>query len=427
MAGVPIGFHQGCTRISPVPDDSVLFLSHHWPFPPDSGGRLRTYYTLKALAGEFRVCLVSVRAEQRSPPSEADDPHNILDDLDRIESVNGVGSSFSGRTWRPHVLSLLTGRPYTVFLYDWGRLRSVTASVAAETDFDMVHVDTYHFFPMLRTLPDAPVACTYHDVHSEILRRRSAVESNPLKGWYAALQAQRIEGIESRCPDLSDLTIVVSERDRDLVQQRAPGARVDVVPNGLPLRRYEEHGRGSGEGIVFVGSAEWYPNRDAVRFFVDEILPEIRSAVPDVLLTWVGAVSGPIRREFGSVEGVALTGRVDDVRPYVGRAACVVVPLRAGSGTRLKILEAWAHRKAVVSTSIGCEGLQAEDGENLLVRDEPRAFAAAVTEVLTDSDLRRSLGERGYATMERLYDWDDIGRRLVSIYDALMRDGVTDR
>jgi glycosyltransferase involved in cell wall biosynthesis len=172
--------------------------------------------------------------------------------------------------------------------------------------------------------------------------------------------------------------------------------------------------------LVFVGGYSWYPNRDAMAYFGKTILPLVRRRYPDLSVTWVGRAPDAVKRDFENLYGIRLTGYVDDVRPVVSGAACYVVPLRVGGGTRLKILDAWAMGKAVVSTSIGCEGLDARDGENILIRDTPESFAEAVDAVLKDDDLRTRLERNARATAESVYDWSVIGGPMLREYLHLL-------
>src|SRR5438105_2157518 len=191
-----------------------------------------------------------------------------------------------------------------------------------------------------------------------------------------------------------------------------------VVPNGVDIEAFRPTA-GREEGLVFVGELTWFPNRDALQFFTDEILPRVRALNGETPARWVGRASEEDRRQYRDGWGIELTGYVADVRPYVRDAACFVVPLRVGGGTRLKILDAWAMGKAVVSTSVGCEGLAAEDGRNILIRDDPAEFARAVCDVLRDQSLRARLGAAARQTVEQHYSWERIGGPMLQLYDAL--------
>ncbi len=205
--------------------------------------------------------------------------------------------------------------------------------------------------------------------------------------------------------------MAVSGEDRRRFGRLAPGAPFAVVPNGVDTHTFRPASVPQA-GVVFVGGYSWYPNRDALAHFAEDVLPLLRAQVPGVQVRWVGRAPDEVRREYRERHGMELTGYVEDIRPSVHQAACYVVPLRVGGGTRLKILDAWAMGKAVVSTSVGCEGLDARDGENILVRDDPAEFAAAVRRVLEDDALRARLGEAARRTAEEVYEWEVIGRSM---------------
>jgi glycosyltransferase involved in cell wall biosynthesis len=162
--------------------------------------------------------------------------------------------------------------------------------------------------------------------------------------------------------------------------------------------------------MVFCGSMDWHPNEDAVVYFAEAILPRIRAEVPEATLTVVGRNPSDRLRQVASQAGIVVTGTVEDVRPAVGEAAVYVVPLRAGGGTRLKIFEALSMSKAVVSTTVGAEGLGLESGRHFVAADEPPQFAREVVGLLRDPERRRRLGEAGRQLMEARYSWDMVAR-----------------
>jgi len=199
-----------------------------------------------------------------------------------------------------------------------------------------------------------------------------------------------------------------------------PRAHVAVVPNGVDVDTFRPL-MGAGAGVAFVGGTNTFPNRDALDFFCGEILPRLRAAGVQGPMQWIGSASADEQRLYFERYRMNLTGYIDDVRPLMAAAACHVVPLRTGGGTRLKILNAWAMGKAVVSTSVGCEGLAAVDGDNILIRDHPGEFADAVLRVLDNPQLQHDLGARGRATAERLYSWEAIGQPMLDTYLAIAR------
>jgi glycosyltransferase involved in cell wall biosynthesis len=168
--------------------------------------------------------------------------------------------------------------------------------------------------------------------------------------------------------------------------------------------------------MAFVGGTSPAPNLDALDYYCGQILPHLRTAGAPPRTRWIGRASPEQQERYRLRHGIELTGYVDDVRPLMRDAECHIVPLRIGGGTRLKILNAWAMGKAVVSTSCGCEGLAAADGHNILIRDDPGSFARAVLDVLADRGLRQRLGAAGRMTVERLYSWDAIAPSMIDAY-----------
>ncbi|HSM60537.1 MAG TPA: glycosyltransferase family 4 protein, partial [Longimicrobiales bacterium] len=272
------------------------------------------------------------------------------------------------------------------------------------------------YLPGLRPLP---VVCGHHNVESALLARRAEAEPSRVRRAYLRLQSRLQETEERTAAPSVALNLVCSEEDRAELSRIAPGARIAVVSNGVDTGQFQP-ATGGSEGIVFVGGVSWLPNADGMRWFMEKVLPLVRRELPDVPVTWVGRASDENAAQYRERHGVTLTGYVEDIRPYVARAACFVAPIRVGGGTRLKVLDAWAMGKAVVSTSVGCEGLDARDGENILVRNDPGDFAAAVVRVLRDAGMRRALGSAARETAVALYDWGVIGHGMIEEYRRVL-------
>jgi glycosyltransferase involved in cell wall biosynthesis len=239
-----------------------------------------------------------------------------------------------------------------------------------------------------------------------------------------------MRAIERRWCGAIAVNVAVSDRDRARIEAIAPGARVTVVPNGVDTSEFEpalNDAVGAGRGLAFVGGTQPSPNLDALEYFCREIQPHLRALAGHVPVRWIGRASPEQQRHYRDRYGVELSGYVDDVRPLMQSAACHIVPLRVGGGTRLKILNAWAMGKPVVTTSIGCEGLAAVDGENALVRDEPRAFAEAIAALLGSETMRARLGQQGRETVRRRYDWDAVGAEMLDTYLSIATSAGRDR
>jgi glycosyltransferase involved in cell wall biosynthesis len=398
----------------------LLFLGQTLPYPPDSGTAIRSYNVLRLLARDYDVTALCFYRRATTPdlPGSLAALRTIASDVElfRIEQEYS-----RARMLADHGRSVLTGRAYTAFAYRSAAFRHALLSRLARERFAIAHVDSLDLGDYLPLIADVPVVAGHHNVESALLRRRAENESSVMRRGYLELQARLTEREERRWCPLAAVNLAVSDADRADFQRLVPGARFEVIPNGVDVEAFVPSVGGAKDGIVFVGGMSWFPNADALEFFDEEILPLVRARDEHVKVTWVGRAKPDVIARYAT-RGVELTGHVDDIRPYVGGAACNGVPLRIGGGTRLKILDAWAMGKAVVSTSVGCEGLDAVDGQNILIRDDPAAFAAAVTMVLRDSGLRASLERNARATAEQKYSWNVIGETMRRVYaDVLTR------
>jgi len=280
-------------------------------------------------------------------------------------------------------------------------------------------MDLYRWLP---SLPAVKTSCTHHSIESELLRLRARRIPNRAVRAYVMHQANLMERVERRLCARFDVNIMTSETDAERLRALAPGSRTSAVPNGVNVDYFQPtplHQVVPGR-VTFLGPTYMFPNRDAVQFFLADAWDLVRARCPESTLHLIGKSSPADKNRFQSRPGVMSQGYVPDIRPHFAEAACAVVPIRVGGGTRLKILDAWAMGKAVVSTSIGCEGLKTVDGRNILIRDDPVEFAEAVIKVLSDGELRERLGREGRATVEQTYAWPVIGRQLNSLYGGLL-------
>jgi glycosyltransferase involved in cell wall biosynthesis len=399
---------------------SLLFLCQTLPFPPDGGVSVRTYNVLRLLAREFTItALCFYRRAERSSPEAVSQSVRGLSRFAHVEAFPIPQEHSRVRLLADHSQSLVRLEAYTRWTYESREYRARIASHLAAGQVNLVHMDSLDLAGYLPLLAGVPVVCTHHNVESLLLRRRALAERTPWRRAYLRLQSAWVEKLERYWCGRVALNIAVSEPDRQKFVRIAPRARFSIIPNGVDVDAIRPM-PGPQEGVVFVGGSGWFPNRDALEYFSKEILPLVRAGGTNPVVRWVGRSSESDRQYYARHDRIDLTGYVEDVRPIIAGAACYVVPLRVGGGTRLKILEAWAMGKAVVSTSIGCEGLEATDGENILVRDTPVEFAKAVRDVMLDSALRERLGQAARTTAERRYGWSAIGAELNRLYLPLV-------
>jgi glycosyltransferase involved in cell wall biosynthesis len=412
--------------VSPVPDSRarlskprLLFLAQVLPFPPDGGVAIRTYNILRLLAREYDITALCFY--RRATVRDVGASVTALSAFARVMAFPILEERSALKRATNHLRSVLGRRVYTVLAYEHPGFRSRLRRELRDGAFDLVHVDSLDLSGYLGELGAIPTVCVHHNVESALLRRRAGLATNRVVARYLQHQADLMEREESAwCPRLP-LNVAVSDDDRAQLERIAPGARVLVVPNGVDTDAFRP-AEVPQAGIVFVGGMTWFPNRDALEFFSSEIRPLLARGGVTPRVTWVGRATDGATERYRAL-GVELTGYVDDIRPHVDAAACYVVPLRVGGGTRLKVLDAWAMGKAVVSTSVGCEGLEARDGWNILIRDDPGDFADAVMRVLDDPELRATLGRNARATVEERYGWTVIGSRFLPEYEAVRRAG----
>lgn len=401
----------------------ILFLTSRLPWPPREGHQLRSWHLLKALAAQHEVVLLSFVRQ--------DDDIAAADSLrDRLSGVE-LFPIASDRSHLSSAAALLAGvvsqLPYIAVKYMSQALRQRLAVLAR--DADLVHFD---MLPLMQHAdcvePGTPVGYNAHNVEHHLLRLRAGNESNPLARIYLRSQLKRLRAFETAACQRADVVLACSPIDAEALRELAPDSDVLVVPNGVDLDANLprdapalEPSRGNTR-LVFVGNMGWFPNRQGIAWFLDQVFPRILRVRPDAELVVIGKCDG-FRVPAAVAPHVRMAGFVDDLRPLVQAAEVYVVPLQSGSGTRLKVLEAMALGKAIVTTAVGSEGIDLKAGENALFADQPEAFAQAVLALLDDPQRRERLGSAARACAQASYGWDAIGEQLCGCYARLLANG----
>jgi glycosyltransferase involved in cell wall biosynthesis len=399
---------------------SLLFLSHRLPYPPHNGAALRTYNIIRLLARDFDLHVLCFdRADKATAAMPLAERTVAMAEFGTFEVFPIPQQRNRGRFVADHARSVIHRVPYTYYVYDSVPFERRLRKLIADRQFSLVHMDSMDLVRFLPLLSGLPVACTHHNVESVLMRRRAENEESSLVRRYLAHQAALLEEAERDWLPRIALNIAASDADRNALQAIAPAARIATVPNGVDTDFFTPGDVAQPQGCVFVGGTTWYPNRDALEWYVSDVAPAAQAIGVTAPVTWVGRAADEELERFADDPALHLTGYVDDVRPYVHGAKCFIVPLRVGGGTRLKILDAWAMGAAVVSTSIGCEGLAAVDGENILIADSAEEFAGTIARVLLDDSLRRTLGANARRTAVERYSWDVLGMAMRDLYIGL--------
>jgi sugar transferase (PEP-CTERM/EpsH1 system associated) len=408
----------------------VLWIKSDVLLPLDTGGKLRTWHLLRNLATRHDVTYLGGAAgDQR--PEHIDGMREVARHVHVVPRSNAAKGSL--RFYADAALHLLDPLPYAVGKYRSRAFRSRVEDLLRTGQFDLIVCD--FLVPAVnlpRQLPCPSVLFT-HNVEAEIWRRHAETRRGRLGRFLYETQHRRMLRFEARTLARFDGVLAVSDADRDTFARLYPGAikaPVQVIPTGVDTAFFTPAPSSPGSrSLVFTGSMDWLPNEDAMLFFCREVLPIIRREEPDVTLSIVGRTPTAAVARLAQHAGIVVTGRVDDVRPHISNAAVYIVPLRIGGGTRLKIFEALSMGKAVVSTTIGAEGLPVTDGAHLMLADTAQTFAETVVRLLRNLEQRRSLEAAARALVVEHYDWaaaaDELDRALTKFARrGVERDGT---
>jgi polysaccharide biosynthesis protein PslH len=268
----------------------------------------------------------------------------------------------------------------------------------------------------LRFPAGTPVVVDEHNIESELLGRMGSTETSLVRRGYNRWEYRRYRDYERKVWHGADACATTSRRDADAVLAQSSGLPVLVVPNGVDPAEFQPSGEAGKSGsIVFTGLLEYRPNEDGIRWFLNAVYPLVLKARPDAHVTVVGGGPAELLDSLRA-PGVTVTGRVPDVRPFMDAAAVAVVPLRMGGGTRLKVVEAMSMSKAIVSTSLGAEGLDVVSGTHLELADDPADFAESVVALLDDPARGALLGVAARRLVEDEYTWAQAARRLEELH-----------
>ena len=382
----------------------ILALTSNLPYPPTWGAAIRNHRLLKYLAGRHDLTLVTYAAPDAAESVQAMESLGIR--------LLTVPPPQRGR-WKRfgQLASITSSRSYSGRMYVTSRMQAQIDEELAKSTPQVVLVESSLLMGH-RFSAAVPIVLDEHNLEFELLERMATAESSPVRRRFAAHEARKLRREEIASWRRAFTVVFTSDREREIARSLEPSLVAETVPNGVDLDYFAPVDEMTTPGaIVFTGVLDYRPNEEAVTHFCRDILPLVVKLRPHAHLTVVGANIPSTLRGLAR-PGVEFTGRVPDVRPYLRAAAAVVVPIRMGSGTRLKVLEAMAMGKGIVSTSIGYEGIMATAGRELLAADEPAAFAAAVVSLLDDPEKAKSLGCNGRRLVETTYGWDALAARM---------------
>jgi len=407
----------------------VLWVKAGKLLPVDTGGKIRSYNILRRLTREnekekdkdHRLTLLSYYGGRRDPDYEK----ALSQQFPHAQVVYTAASDSEGlRGVVDYLAKLPRLAPYSVSKFTHSTVRKLIANQLASGQFDVAVCD--FLAPSLNFPENLPIPCLLfqHNVESALWRRMATTESHPLRKLAYTLEATRMSHYERRTLARFHHIVAVSENDRQQMLQMDPSCEITVNPTGVDTQQFQvaPPSSASPPRIVFTGSMDWEPNIDAVEYFCAQIWPHILAKFPDAVFQIVGRTPFPRVQRLAS-RSVVVTGTVPSVTDYLRDATVVVVPLRIGGGTRLKIYEAMAMGKALVSTSIGAEGLTFENDRDLLLADDANSFADAILLLVRDAQVRRRF-EQAAVHLAAKFDWSVVAGQFAEVLQRMAADSI---
>lgn len=390
----------------------ILFVTPYNPASPSFGGALRIFHLLNQLCKYHDVTVAGF--------SEPGGDDKLVQEIPSLkDKVHFIDDSFLAIKEKWYQLtSLVSPHSHWYKAIQQSPLQKKIDMILEKEEFDFIQCEfpdiaSHHFNSHAIKILDA------HNVEYDNMQRMAQVKGNVLRKWYYRQESKKLKHDEINVCKKQGALFTTSDRDKTLFQKDVPEVPTFVIPNGVDLHYFQSTaGISEPHSIVFVGLMTYVPNYDGVTFFLDEIFPRILSKIPEATIYIVGK-NPPTSISNRANKNIIVTGFVDDVRPYIEKAAVYVVPLRMGGGTRLKIVEALAMKKPIVTTHIGCEGIDVENRNTVLIADEPQHFADSVLELMRDHKLADQLTTNGYELVQQQYGWGSIGRKMDEAYRTL--------
>ena len=408
----------------------ILLLTPQLPYPPHQGTTIRNFNLIAGLAQRHDVDLLSLT--QPTDPAAAQTPLPAL-----CRQVITVPAPSPRPAWRRLLTTLSTPRPdMALRLAGSPAFQAALLHLLQTSAYTVLQVEGIEMAPYVRWLQQQSAwaagaaglpRLVFDDHNAEyLLQLRTALADlrQPAR-WagaaYSLIQWRKLAAYEAAVCRAAERVIAVSQADADALRRLLPGMDVTVVPNGVDLQAFAPGYSAPApdmraQALVFSGKMDYRPNVDAALWFADEILPRVRAHAPSAHFWIVGQQPHPRLARLAGRPDITITGRVPDVRPYLVGAAVCVLPFRMGGGTRLKVLEALALGKAVISTTLGAEGYGLRDGHELRLADSAAAFAQTVVELLADADQRGRLGAQAHDFVAANYGWERIVPRMEAVY-----------
>jgi len=390
----------------------ILWVKAGGLVPLDSGGKIRSFHIASELARMhevtfFTFCGKDISDDQRTLASTF---HKVVVHPLEVHAGRGIGEALD------YMASFFAALPHSISKYCRPEVASHLRDVVTAEAYDYILCD---FLTPAAAIPfdgGVPVVIFTHNVEATIWKRHMDVAKNRIWRFVFKREYEKMRAAELYYLKRSTHVLTVSDTDTQVFARDIDSAKITTIPTGVDIRYFQPMSGEEPNSLVFTGSMDWMPNVDGIVYFVEQILPLIRKQLPQVTLWVVGRKPDRTIRAMAERDSsIQVTGRVEDIRPYIAKGAVYIVPLRVGSGTRLKIFEAMAMGKAVVSTTIGAEGLPVTNGVDVVLADEPDRFALEVCRLLESATERKRIGAAARTLVEEKYSWEVVAKQVESV------------
>jgi sugar transferase (PEP-CTERM/EpsH1 system associated) len=400
----------------------ILWVKAGGLVPPDTGGKIRSYNILRELARKHSVTLFSFYAAHKN------DQHVSLQGIfDQVKCVSlDMPAPKSAHEFFHYLRYAISLESYSAMKFCRPPVKAALRTLLSEKQFDVIVCDFLFAAPAIPWDMPYPKVLFTHNVEAMIWKRHYEVARNPLWKALSWREWKTMERAERAYLNRADHVLAVSESDASIFSKYLLSSKITVIPTGVDTEFFQQqHAEEVPNSLVFTGSMDWLPNEDGIFYFAEQILPRIRQQLPEVKLWVVGRKPSRRLQEISQREPhITITGWVEDVRPYLAKGAVCIVPLRIGGGTRLKIYEAMAMGKAVISTTVGAEGLPVQNRENVLIADGELDFSRACIELLGNPALRNQIGSTARKLVCAKYGWPKIADAFSDVLEKVVGIGI---
>jgi len=397
---------------------NILFLATNFPYPPNSGHNLRTYNILKILSKSNNIHFLGFSKNKEYPTT--DNPINAF--CKSVELFKATDDFSKSKMIFSLLLNFFSHYPYALEKYYLQEMKNKINEIIINNDIDLVHFDLLHLSMYIDIVGKVPKTLTEHNVESERILKLVRNSTNLLFKMYMYIQYKKLYEFEKNICQKFDVCITVSDEDADTLKKMCPAGRYYVIPNGVDTEYFRPGNNNPvPNSLVWVGGMHDFYNREAINYFCKEVFPLIKCKVSKITFNAIG--TSPTRRLINLSKhnkNVSAVGYVEDIRPYVSSSSIFIAPMLSGGGTKLKVLNAMSMGKPVVTTNVGAEGIDLQNGENIVIADNPEDYANGIIDLLKSPTLASKIGQNGRKLILRKYDWNVIGKKQLELYNSIV-------